>query len=71
MKNSQTNTKNDIFNCVCVTASPEWIVRPQDTHIEEGQPGYLHCHAQSTPEPQVTWYRKSIAITDEVSRCDS
>lgn len=47
------------------------MVRPQDTHIEEGQPGYLHCHAQSTPEPQVTWYRKKVAITNEVSRCDS
>ncbi|XP_056617372.1 inactive tyrosine-protein kinase 7 [Triplophysa dalaica] len=53
---------------VTVATSPEWIVRPQDTHIEEGQPGYLHCHAQSTPEPQVTWYRKKVAITNEGSR---
>lgn len=53
---------------VTVATSPEWIVMPKDTHIEEGHPGYLHCHALSTPEPQVTWYRKSIAISDEGSR---
>lgn len=52
---------------MCVTASPEWIVKPQDTHIEEGQPGYLHCHAQGTPEPRVTWYRKSVPISEEVN----
>ncbi|KAK7149098.1 hypothetical protein R3I93_013186 [Phoxinus phoxinus] len=53
---------------VTVATSPEWIVRPQDTHIEEGQPGLLHCHAQGTPEPRVTWYRKSAPISEEGSR---
>ncbi|XP_051773698.1 inactive tyrosine-protein kinase 7 isoform X1 [Ctenopharyngodon idella] len=53
---------------VTVATSPEWIVKPQDTHIEEGQPGYLHCHAQGTPEPRVTWYRKSVPISEEGSR---
>ncbi|XP_058650800.1 inactive tyrosine-protein kinase 7 isoform X2 [Onychostoma macrolepis] len=53
---------------VTVATSPEWIVQPQDTLMEEGQPGFLHCHAQSTPEPRVTWFRKSVAITEEGSR---
>ncbi|XP_043110725.1 inactive tyrosine-protein kinase 7 [Puntigrus tetrazona] len=53
---------------VTVATSPEWIVRPQDTHVEEGQPGFLHCQALSTPEPRVTWYRKSAAISEEGSR---
>uniref|UniRef100_A0A672LGZ6 Protein tyrosine kinase 7 (inactive) n=1 Tax=Sinocyclocheilus grahami TaxID=75366 RepID=A0A672LGZ6_SINGR len=53
---------------VTVATSPEWIVQPQDTHVEEGQPGFLHCHARSTPEPRVTWYRKSVPITEEGSR---
>ncbi|XP_026133517.1 inactive tyrosine-protein kinase 7 [Carassius auratus] len=53
---------------VTVATSPEWIVQPQDTHVEEGQPGFLHCLARSTPEPRVTWYRKSVPITEEGSR---
>ncbi|XP_051508295.1 inactive tyrosine-protein kinase 7-like isoform X1 [Myxocyprinus asiaticus] len=53
---------------VTVATSPEWITEPQNTHMEEGQPGYLHCHAQSTPDPRVTWYRKNIPISDEGSR---
>uniref|UniRef100_A0A8C1YLK1 Inactive tyrosine-protein kinase 7 n=1 Tax=Cyprinus carpio TaxID=7962 RepID=A0A8C1YLK1_CYPCA len=53
---------------VTVATSPEWIVQPQDTHVEEGQPGFLHCHARSTPEPRVTWYRKSVPISEESSR---
>uniref|UniRef100_A0A8C1TUR1 Inactive tyrosine-protein kinase 7 n=1 Tax=Cyprinus carpio TaxID=7962 RepID=A0A8C1TUR1_CYPCA len=53
---------------VTVATSPEWIVQPQDTHVEEGQPGFLHCHARGTPEPRVTWYRKSVPISEEGSR---
>uniref|UniRef100_A0A671PRM0 Inactive tyrosine-protein kinase 7 n=1 Tax=Sinocyclocheilus anshuiensis TaxID=1608454 RepID=A0A671PRM0_9TELE len=53
---------------VTVATSPEWIVQPQDTRVEEGQPGFLHCHARGTPEPRVTWYRKSIPISEEGSR---
>uniref|UniRef100_A0A672P3U9 Inactive tyrosine-protein kinase 7 n=1 Tax=Sinocyclocheilus grahami TaxID=75366 RepID=A0A672P3U9_SINGR len=53
---------------VTVATSPEWIVQPQDTRVEEGQPGFLHCHARGTPEPRVTWYRKSVPISEEGSR---
>uniref|UniRef100_A0A8C2F7X8 Protein tyrosine kinase 7 (inactive) n=1 Tax=Cyprinus carpio TaxID=7962 RepID=A0A8C2F7X8_CYPCA len=53
---------------VTVATSPEWIVQPQDTHVEEGQPGFLHCHARGTPEPRVTWYRKGVPISEEGSR---
>lgn len=52
---------------VTVATSPEWIVQPEDTYIEEGQQGFLHCHAEGTPEPQVTWYRRGVPITEEAS----
>jgi len=52
---------------VCVsTAAPVWVLRPQDSHLEEGKPGYLHCHAQANPEPEVTWLRNNIMLTPEV-----
>lgn len=34
--------------------------------MEEGQPGYLHCHVQATPPVQVTWYRNMQEISEEV-----
>lgn len=52
---------------VLFTAAPVWVARPQDSHLEEGKPGYLHCYAQANPEPEVTWYRNNMMITTEVS----
>ncbi|XP_029926803.1 inactive tyrosine-protein kinase 7 [Myripristis murdjan] len=51
-----------------VATAPVWVTRPQDSQLEEGKPGYLHCHAQANPEPEVTWFRNSILITSEDSR---
>uniref|UniRef100_A0A671WYA4 Inactive tyrosine-protein kinase 7 n=1 Tax=Sparus aurata TaxID=8175 RepID=A0A671WYA4_SPAAU len=51
-----------------VATPPVWVTKPQDSYLEEGKPGYLHCHAQADPEPEVTWYRNSIMITPEDSR---
>ncbi|XP_063731521.1 inactive tyrosine-protein kinase 7 isoform X1 [Eleginops maclovinus] len=51
-----------------VATAPVWVLRPQDSHLEEGKPGYLHCHAQATPEPEVTWLRNNIMLTPEDSR---
>ncbi|XP_038594038.1 inactive tyrosine-protein kinase 7, partial [Micropterus salmoides] len=51
-----------------VATAPVWVVRPQDSHLEEGKPGYLHCHAQANPEPEVTWLRNNIVITPEDMR---
>lgn len=48
-------------------AAPVWVRRPQDSQLEEGKPGYLHCHAQANPEPEVTWFRNNIVVTPEVS----
>lgn len=57
-----------IIQSACVsTAPPVWVMRPQDSYLEEGKPGYLHCHARANPEPEVTWLRNSIVITPEVS----
>ncbi|CAK6951801.1 inactive tyrosine-protein kinase 7 [Scomber scombrus] len=51
-----------------VATAPEWVTRPKDSLLEEGKPGYLHCHAQANPEPEVTWLRNNIFITPEDSR---
>ncbi|XP_019951254.2 inactive tyrosine-protein kinase 7 [Paralichthys olivaceus] len=51
-----------------VATAPVWVTRPQDSHLEEGKPGYLHCHAQANPQPEVTWLRNNIMITPEDSR---
>ncbi|KAM3863016.1 inactive tyrosine-protein kinase 7 [Diretmus argenteus] len=51
-----------------VATAPVWVTRPQDSPLEEGKPGFLHCQAQANPEPEVTWYRNSIIITPEDSR---
>lgn len=48
-------------------AAPVWVAKPQDSQLEEGKPGFLHCYAQANPEPEVTWFRNSIMITTEVS----
>ncbi|XP_028278487.1 inactive tyrosine-protein kinase 7 isoform X2 [Parambassis ranga] len=51
-----------------VATAPVWVTRPQDSLLEEGKPGYLHCHAQANPQPEVTWLRNNIMITPEDSR---
>ncbi|KAM6956510.1 inactive tyrosine-protein kinase 7 [Aplochiton taeniatus] len=51
-----------------IATAPVWVTKPQDSYLEEGKPGYLHCHAQATPEPEVTWVRNIIVITPEDSR---
>ncbi|KAM9726900.1 inactive tyrosine-protein kinase 7 isoform 2-T2 [Menidia menidia] len=51
-----------------VATAPVWVLRPQDSSLEEGRPGYLHCQAQANPQPEVTWLRNNITITPEDSR---
>lgn len=51
-----------------VATPPVWVTRPQDSQLEEGKPGYLHCHAQANPEPEVTWLRNNNLITSEDAR---
>uniref|UniRef100_A0A4W5M5K9 Inactive tyrosine-protein kinase 7 n=1 Tax=Hucho hucho TaxID=62062 RepID=A0A4W5M5K9_9TELE len=50
---------------VTVATPPEWVTKPEDSQLEEGLPGYLHCHTRATPQPEVTWYRNFIPITAE------
>ncbi|XP_067092530.1 inactive tyrosine-protein kinase 7 [Osmerus mordax] len=51
-----------------VATAPVWVDRPQDSSLEEGRPGYLHCHAQATPPPDVTWIRNNFPINPEDPR---
>ncbi|XP_020789184.1 inactive tyrosine-protein kinase 7 [Boleophthalmus pectinirostris] len=51
-----------------VATAPVWVRRPQDSQFEEGKPGYLHCHAQATPEPEVVWLRNGQLISQEGNR---
>ncbi|MGH0157771.1 UNVERIFIED_CONTAM: hypothetical protein FKN15_058560 [Acipenser sinensis] len=50
---------------ITVATKPEWVTKPMDSQLEEGKPGFLHCQTQATPDPQVTWYRNSIDISDD------
>ncbi|KAK7909881.1 hypothetical protein WMY93_014565 [Mugilogobius chulae] len=47
---------------------PVWVKQPQDSQFEEGKPGYLHCHAQATPEPEVVWFRNNMMVAPEDTR---
>lgn len=51
-----------------IATAPVWVTRPQDSFLEEGKPGYLHCLARANPEPEVTWLRNNLFITPEDSR---
>ncbi|XP_031593450.1 inactive tyrosine-protein kinase 7 [Oreochromis aureus] len=48
-----------------VATPPVWVDMPKDSHLEEGKPGYLHCHAQANLQPEVTWFRSSNIIQPE------
>ncbi|XP_030627956.1 inactive tyrosine-protein kinase 7a [Chanos chanos] len=50
---------------VTVATPPEWVKRPEDSQLEEGQAGYLHCVTQATPKPEVKWFRNYVPIYPE------
>lgn len=45
-------------------AVPTWLKKPEDSQLEEGKPGYLHCLTQATPKPTVIWYRNQMLISE-------
>ncbi|XP_072266428.1 inactive tyrosine-protein kinase 7 [Pyxicephalus adspersus] len=50
---------------ITVATSPEWVERPQDTAMDEGKSGFLHCLSKASPEPNVTWYRNGYLIVSD------
>ncbi|KAM8947240.1 inactive tyrosine-protein kinase 7 [Pelodytes ibericus] len=48
---------------VTVATAPEWLEKPQDTDMEEGKAGYLHCHSKASLEPSVKWHRNGISMS--------
>ncbi|XP_040286814.1 inactive tyrosine-protein kinase 7 isoform X2 [Bufo bufo] len=53
---------------VTVATPPEWVQKPQDTGMDEGRSGFLHCLSRASLEPSVTWYRNAIPISAEDTR---
>lgn len=64
--NTAGKRKQDVT--VTVATAPQWVEKPQDTGMDEGRPGFLHCLSRASPEPSVSWYRNGIAISKEDSR---
>ncbi|TEA42423.1 hypothetical protein DBR06_SOUSAS1810220, partial [Sousa chinensis] len=50
---------------ITVATVPTWLEKPQDSQLEEGKPGYLHCLTQATPKPTVSWYRNQMLISED------
>ncbi|XP_068922061.1 inactive tyrosine-protein kinase 7 [Petaurus breviceps papuanus] len=50
---------------ITVATLPRWLKKPQDSQLEEGKPGYLHCLSQATPKPSVVWYRNQMLISED------
>ncbi|KAF6115712.1 protein tyrosine kinase 7 (inactive) [Phyllostomus discolor] len=50
---------------ITVATVPTWLKKPEDSQLEEGKPGYLHCLTQATPKPTVTWYRNQMLISED------
>ncbi|XP_063300275.1 inactive tyrosine-protein kinase 7 [Pelobates fuscus] len=48
---------------ITVATPPEWIEKPQDTNMEEGKSGILHCLSKASLEPTVNWYRNGISMS--------
>ncbi|KAJ8002291.1 hypothetical protein DPEC_G00178360 [Dallia pectoralis] len=62
-QNKAGTRKQDLT--ITVATPPEWVTKPEDSYLEEGHPGYLHCHTRATPQPVVTWFRNFVNITAE------
>nr|KAF6363483.1 protein tyrosine kinase 7 (inactive) [Pipistrellus kuhlii] len=50
---------------ITVATVPTWLRKPEDSQLEEGKPGYLHCLTQATPKPTVIWYRNQMLISED------
>nr|XP_036861957.1 inactive tyrosine-protein kinase 7 [Manis javanica] len=50
---------------ITVATVPTWLKKPQDSQLEEGKPGYLHCLTEGTPKPTVIWYRNQMLISED------
>ncbi|XP_056409485.1 inactive tyrosine-protein kinase 7 [Hyla sarda] len=64
--NTAGKRKQDVK--VTVATPPVWVEKPQDTRMDEGRAGFLHCLSRSSLEPSVSWYRNGNPISKEDSR---
>ncbi|XP_069810737.1 inactive tyrosine-protein kinase 7 [Dendropsophus ebraccatus] len=64
--NTAGKRKQDVK--VTVATPPVWVEKPQDTGMDEGRSGFLHCLSRASLEPSVLWYRNGNPIAKEDSR---
>lgn len=50
---------------ITVATFPVWVEKPQDTGMDEGKPGFLHCLSTASLEPSATWYRNAILLSSD------
>ncbi|XP_078068287.1 inactive tyrosine-protein kinase 7 isoform X2 [Mustelus asterias] len=50
---------------VTVATFPEWVVKPTNSQLDEGKPGFLHCRTRANPIPTVTWFRNNVDISGD------
>ncbi|KAG9468727.1 inactive tyrosine-protein kinase 7 [Eleutherodactylus coqui] len=53
---------------VTVATVPQWVEKPQETRMDEGRSGFLHCLSRASLEPTVSWYRHGNPISNEDTR---
>ncbi|KAM9316194.1 inactive tyrosine-protein kinase 7 [Gastrophryne carolinensis] len=61
--NKAGDRKQEVY--ITVATAPEWVEKPQDTGMDEGKAGFLHCLTKASLEPSVTWYRNANPIVSD------
>jgi len=57
---------NDVFSInVQIESNPQWISKPKDVHITEGETVDFICNAESRPISQnIQWFKNGIPLQD-------
>ncbi|XP_055492113.1 inactive tyrosine-protein kinase 7 [Leucoraja erinacea] len=50
---------------ITVATIPEWVIKPSDTQLNEGLPGFLPCSTRGIPTPIATWFRNNVDISGD------
>ncbi|XP_006817060.1 PTK7-like protein isoform X1 [Saccoglossus kowalevskii] len=47
---------------IIVATTPRFTLQPENTSVKETGTAFLHCQAESTPQPTITWKRDGIDV---------